>query len=140
VKLTWSGEFMLKLSVKTKLDPLDALERAETYFDGHFGLEIIERRVHLHGKEGAIDIGTSGRKIIVEAEYDSNDVLRNVVDYIREHYGLKAETFSLHFHGELGYVNVTVTNEKPAEATLEGREYDYQIKEFTKKSLAVYIN
>jgi len=124
---------MLKLLVKTKLDPLVALEQAETYFDEHFGLEIVERLAHLHGKEGAVDVGVSGRRIIGEAEHNSNEILREVTTYIENSYGLKVETFSLHFHGELGLVNFTVTNEKPAEVTLEGREYDYQIKEFAEK-------
>lgn len=121
---------MLKLSVKTRLDPLEVLERAKRYFER---LTLVERIAHLHGQRGFTEVRVSGEKLIAKAEYDSETVLNDVINYIEDRFGLKPLTLSLHFHAPLGHINVTVSNEKPAEVTLESVENDYLVKEFASK-------
>ena len=120
---------MLRLSVRTELEPLDALDRAKKYFEEK-GLTLVENIAHLHGKEGSAEIRVSGGKLVGKAEYDSKEVLseltRNAVDI----FGFEPVSYLLHFHATVGHVDVSVSNEKPAEVTLDSVEYDYQVKEF----------
>jgi hypothetical protein len=120
---------MLRLSVKTKLDPLEALDRANKYFEEN-GLTLIETTAHLHGQGGFTEIRVSGGKLVGKAEYSSKTVLDELTKSARDRFGFEPVTFSLHFHTALGYVDVSVSNEKPAEVTLETMEYDSQVKEF----------
>ena len=123
---------MLKLSVKTKLDPLEALDRATKYFEEK-GLTLIEGAAHLHGRGGFTEIRVSGGKLLGKAEYDSKIVLNDVTKYVEDRFGFKAVESSLHFHAPVGFVDVSVSSEKPAEVTFETMEYEYQVKEFAGK-------
>jgi len=120
---------MLRLSVKTKLAPLGALDRANKYFEEN-GLTLIETIAHLHGQGGFTEIRVSGGKLVGKAEYSSKTVLDELTKSATDRFGFEPVTFSLHFHTSLGYVDVSVSNEKPAEVTLETMEYDSQVKEF----------
>lgn len=120
---------MLKLSVKTKLEPLEALDRAGKYFEEN-GLTLVETIAHLHGQGGFAEIRVSGGKLIGKAEYDSKRVLDELTKTAEEKFGFTPVSFGLHFHTAVGYVDVSVSNEKPPEMTFETAEYDYQVKEF----------
>jgi hypothetical protein len=120
---------MLRLSVKTKLAPLEALDRANKYFEEN-GLTLIETIAHLHGQGGFTEIRVSGGKLVGKAEYSSKTVLDELTKSATDRFGFEPVTFSLHFHTPLGYVDVSVSNQKPAEVTLETMEYDSQVKEF----------
>lgn len=120
---------MLNLSVKTKLDPLEALDRANKYFEEN-GLTLIETVAHLHGQGGFTEIRVSGGKLVGKAEYDSKTVLDELTKTATERFGFKPISFSLHFHATVGHVDVTVSNEKPAEVTLESMEFENQAKQF----------
>ena len=109
---------MLKLSVKTKLDPLEALDRATKYFEEK-GLTLIEGAAHLHGRGGFTEIRVSGGKLLGKAEYDSKIVLNDLTKYVEDRFGFKAIESSLHFHAPIGFVDVSVSSEKPAEVTFE---------------------
>jgi hypothetical protein len=123
---------MLKLSVKTKVDPLEALDRATRYFEEK-GLTLIEATAHLHGRGGFTEIRFSRGKLLGKAEDDSKIVLNDLTKYVEDKFGFKAIESSLHFHAPDGFVDVSVSSEKPAEVTLETMEYEYQVKEFADK-------
>lgn len=120
---------MLKLSVRTKLDALEALDRASKYFEKN-GLALVETIAHLHGKGGFTEIRVSGGKLVGKREYDSKTVLDELAKNARDKFGFEPVSFGLHFHAPLGHVDVTVSNEKPAEVTLDSIEYDSQVKQF----------
>ena len=115
--------------MKTKLDPLEALDRAKKYFEEN-GLTLVENIAHLHGKGGSAEIRVSGGKLVGKAEYDSKQVLSELTRNAADRFGFEPVSFSLHFHATVGHVDVTVSNEKPAEVTLDSLEYDYQVREF----------
>lgn len=123
---------MLRLSVKTKLSPLQTLDRASKYFEEN-GLSLVETIGHLHGKGGFTEIRVSGGKVVGKAEYDSKLVLDELTNDARSKFGLEPVSFGLHFHAPLGHVDVTVSNEKPVEVTLDSVEYDAQVKQFANK-------
>ena len=120
---------MLRLSVKTKLEPLEALDRANKYFEQK-GLTLIESIAHLHGKGGSAEIRVSGGKLVGKTGYDSKQVLSELMRSAVDRFGFEPVSFSLHFHATVGHVDVTVSNEKPAEVILDSVEYDYQVREF----------
>jgi hypothetical protein len=120
---------MLKLSVRTKLDALEALDRASKYFEEN-GLALVETNAHLHGKGGFTEIRVSGGKLVGKREYDSKFVLDELVKNARDRFGFEPVSFGLHFHAPLGHVDVMVSNEEPAEVVLDSLEYDNQVKEF----------
>jgi hypothetical protein len=120
---------LLKLSVKTKLEPLEALNRANKYFE-ESGLTLVETIAHLHGQGGFTEIRVSGGKLVGKAEYDSKAVLSELTNATKDRFGFEPISFSLHFHATLGHVDVTVSNEKPAEVTFDSMEYDSQVKQF----------
>jgi len=119
----------LKLSVRTKLDALEALDRASKYFEEN-GLALVETNAHLHGKGGFTEIRVSGGKLVGKREYDSKFVLDELVKNARDRFGFEPVSFGLHFHAPLGHVDVMVSNEEPAEVVLDSLEYDSQVKEF----------
>jgi len=123
---------MLKLSVRTKLDPLEALDRANRYF-GENGLALVETIAHLHGKGGFAEIRVSGGKLVGKREYDSKFVLDELAKNARERFGLESVSFGLHFHAPLGHVDVSVSNERPAEVNLDSVEYDIQVRQFAER-------
>jgi hypothetical protein len=123
---------MLRLSVKTKLTPLQALDRATKYFEEN-GLALVETIGHLHGKGGFTEIRVSGGKLVGKAEYDSKLVLDELTNDARSKFGFEPVSFGLHFHAPFGHVDVTVSNEKPVEVSLDSVEYDAQVKEFANK-------
>jgi hypothetical protein len=120
---------MLRMSAKTKLEPLEALDRANKYFEQQ-GLTLVDTIAHLHGKGGFAEIIVSGGKLVGKAEYDSQQVLSELTRKAVDRFGFEPASFALHFHATVGHVDVTVSNEKPAEVTLDSTEYDYQVKEF----------
>jgi hypothetical protein len=120
---------MLRLSVKTKLEPLEALDRANKYFEQE-GLTLVETIAHLHGKGGFAEIRVSGGKLLGKAGYDSKQVLSELTRSAVDRFGFEPVSFSLHFHATVGHVDVTVSNEKPDEVMLDSVEYDYQVREF----------
>jgi len=119
----------LRLSVKTKLEPLEVLDRASKYFEEN-GLTLVETIAHLHGQGGFTEIRVSGGKLVGKAEYDSKDVLDELVKITEEKFSFKPVSFALHFHAPIGYADVSVTTERPTEITFETMEYDHQVKEF----------
>jgi len=119
----------LKLSVRTKLDALEALDRASKYFEEN-GLALVETIAHLHGRGGFTEIRVSGGKLVGKREYDSKTVLDELVKTARDKFGFEVVSFGLHFHAPLGHVDVMVSSEKPAEVTLDSEEYDSQVKQF----------
>ncbi len=123
---------MLRLSVKTKLSPLQTLDRASKYFEEN-GLSLVETIAHLHGKGGFTEIRVSGGKLVGKAEYDSKLVLDELTNDARSKFGFEPVSFGLHFHAPLGHVDVTVSNEKPVEVSLDSVEYDAQVKQFANK-------
>ena len=120
---------MLKLSVKTRLDALEALDRATKYFEQN-GLALVETNAHLHGKGGFTEIRVSGGKLVGKREYDSKIVLEELMKNARDRFGFEPVSYGLHFHAPLGHVDVMVSNEAPAEVTLDSSEYDNQVREF----------
>ena len=120
---------MLRLSVRTRLDALEALDRAGKYFEEN-GLALVETIAHLHGRGGFAEIRVSGGKLVGKPEYDSKFILDELAENARERFGLEPVSFGLHFHAPLGHVDVTVSNEKPAEVNLDSVEYDDQVKQF----------
>jgi hypothetical protein len=120
---------MLNLSVRTKLEALEALDRASNYFEKN-GLALVETIAHLHGKGGFTEIRVSGGKLVGKREYDSKTVLDELVKNARDRFGFEPVSFGLHFHAPLGHVDVRVSNEKPTEVTLDSIEYDSQVKQF----------
>jgi len=120
---------MLRLSVRTRLDALEALDRAGKYFEEN-GLALVETIAHLHGRGGFAEIRVSGGKLVGKREYDSKFILDELTKIARERFGLEPVSFGLHFHAPLGHVDVTVSNEKPAEVNLDSVEYDNQVKQF----------
>jgi hypothetical protein len=120
---------MLRLSVRTKLTPSQALDRAGKYF-GENGLALVETIAHLHGEGGFAEIRVSGGKLVGKAEYDSKLVLDELTKEARNRFGFEPVSFGLHFHAPLGHVDVTVSNEKPVEVALDSVEYDFQVKQF----------
>ena len=123
---------MLKLSVKTKLNALGALERAGKYFEQN-GLALVETNAHLHGKGGFTEIRVSGGKLVGKREYDSKQVLDELTKSARDRFGFEPVSFGLHFHAPLGHVDVMVSNADPTEITLDSIEYDNQVREFVAK-------
>ena len=123
---------MLKLSVRTKLDALQALDRASEYFEEN-GLALVETIAHLHGKGGFAEIRVSGEKLIGKREYDPKFVLDELTKNARERFGFEPVSFGLHFHAPLGHVNVNVSNERPAEVNLDSLEYDVQVRQFAER-------
>ncbi len=49
---------------------------------------------------------------------------------LRDRFGFEPVSYGLHFHAPLGHVDVVVSNEDPAEVTLDSSEYDNQVREF----------
>jgi len=123
---------MLKLSVRTKLDAVEALDRAGKYFEEN-GLALVETNAHLHGKGGFTEIRVSGGKLVGKREYDSKFVLDEMMKNARDRFGFELVSLGLHFHAPLGHVDVTVSNEEPAEVVLDSLEYDSQVREFAGK-------
>ena len=123
---------MLRLSVKTKLEPLEVVDRANKYFEQK-GLTLIESIAHLHGRGGSAEIRVSGGKLSGKAEYDSKQVLSELTGNAVDQFGFEPVSFALHFHATVGHVDVTVSNEKPAEVMLDSVEYDYQVREFVER-------
>ena len=123
---------MLKLSVKTKLDSAEALDRATKYFEEK-GLTLIEGAAHLHGRGGFTEIRVSGGKLLGKAEYDSKIILNELTKHAEDRFGFEAMESSLHFHAPIGFVDVSVSSEKPTEVTFQTMEYEYQVKEFADK-------
>ena len=120
---------MLRLSVKTRLDPLQVLDRARDYFEDS-GLTLVETIAHLHARGGFTEIRVSGGKLLGKEEYDSKAVLDELTKNLKETFGFELASYSLHYHTSVGYVDVHISNEKPAEVTLETAEYEHQITEF----------
>ena len=120
---------MLRLSAKTKLEPLEALDRANKFFEEK-GLTLAESIAHLHGKGGSVEIRVSGGELVGKAEYDPKQVLSQLTKNAVDGLGFEPVSFALHFHTTIGHVDVTVSNEKPAEVTLNSMEYDHQVREF----------
>jgi len=123
---------MLKLSVKTRLAPIEALDRAKKHFEEN-GLTLVEMIAHLHGKGGFTEVRVSGGKLVGKTEYDSEDVLDSITRHVEENFGFQPITDSLHFHTSLGYVDVHVSNERPTEVTMETTEYESQVKELASR-------
>jgi hypothetical protein len=123
---------MLRLSVRTKLGPLQALDRADKYFEEN-GLALVETIAHLHGRGGFTEIRVSGGKLVGKAEYDSKLVLDELTNDAKSRFGFEPVFFGLHFHAPLGHVDVTVSTEKPVEVSLDSVEYDAQVKQFADK-------
>ncbi len=69
---------MLNLSVKTKINPLEALEYGTEFFIHRSGLKLEELVSHMHGQEGATEVSVIGGKIIGNREYDSKNVLKKL--------------------------------------------------------------
>ena len=118
--------------MKTKLEPLKAFDMADEYFEQQ-GLTLVENIAHLHGKGGFAEIRVSGGKLVGKAEYDSKQVLGELTSNAVDRFGFEPSSFSLHFHTSVGHVDVTVSNEKPAEVTLDSVEYDHQVREFAER-------
>ena len=123
---------MLRLSVRTKLDPLQALDRARKHFEEN-GLTLVETIALIHGKGGFTEIRVSGGKLVGKAEYDSKLVLDELTNDARSKFGFEPVSFGLHFHAPYGHVDVTVSTEKPVEVSLDSVEYDAQVKQFANK-------
>lgn len=123
---------MFTLSVKTKLDPLEAWDQATKYFEEK-GLTLIEGTAHLHGRGGFTEIRVSGGKLVGKGEYDSKVLLNDLTKYAEDRFGFKAMESSLHFHTPTGFVDVSMSSEKPAEVEFQTMEYEYQVKEFAER-------
>jgi len=120
---------MRRLSVRTKLDPLQVFDRAQKYFE-ESGLTLVETVGHLHGKGGFTEIRVSGGKLVGNADFDSKAVLDDLTNTAKVKFGFEIVSFSLHYHATVGYVDVLISNEKPAEVILETMEYEYQVNRF----------
>jgi hypothetical protein len=128
---------MLNLAVKTKLEPLEALDRTYEYFTKNLGLEVVEMVGHMHGKEGFTEIRLSSGKLVGTGEHDARQVLRQLLEHIESAYGLETVHYLLHMHsvpdGSVGHLIVKVGTGSPTEVEFTSEEYDEPVKEFARK-------
>jgi hypothetical protein len=128
---------MLNLAVKTKLEPLEALERTHDHFTKELGLKVVEMVGHMHGKEGFTEIRLSSGKIIGTGEHDAQQVLRELLDHTEATYGLQTVHYLLHMHSvpdeSVGHLVVKVGTGSPTEVEFSSEEYDEAVREFARK-------
>jgi hypothetical protein len=128
---------MLNLSVKTKLNPLEVLDRTYEYFTNNAGLRVVEMVGHMHAKEGFTEIRLSSGKLIADGEHDARQVLREILDHVKKTYGLETVHYLLHMHSvpdeSVGHLIAKVNTGTPTEVEFTSEEYDEQVREFARR-------
>ena len=128
---------MLNLAVKTKLKPLEALDKIYEYFTESVGLKVVELVGHMHADQGFSEIRLSSGTLSAKGEYESRQILREILDHISMTYGLETVHYLLHMHSvpdeTVGHLVAKVSTGSPTEVEFTSEEYDEQVKEFTRK-------
>jgi hypothetical protein len=128
---------MLTLSAKTKLTPLEALDRTYRYFTDTVGLRVVELVGHMHAHQGFTEIRVSSGTLSAKGQYDSRQVLQEILEHIEDRYGLRTAHYLLHMHSvpdeSVGHLVAKVTVSSPTEVELTSEAYDEQVKEFVQR-------
>jgi hypothetical protein len=128
---------MLNLSVKTKLKPLEALDKTYEHFTKNVGLRVVEMVGHMHAEQGFVEIRLSGGILSAKGEHESRQVLREILGHVSDTYGLDAVHYLLHMHSvpdeSVGHLIAKVNNGSPTEVEFTSEEYDGQVREFARK-------
>jgi hypothetical protein len=128
---------MLNLSVKTKLKPLEALDKTYEHFTKNVGLRVVEMVGHMHAEQGFAEIRLSSGILSAKGEHDSRQVLREILNHVNETYGLDTVHYVLHMHSvpdeSVGHLIAKVSNSSPTEVEFTSEEYDEQVREFARK-------
>jgi hypothetical protein len=128
---------MLNLSVKTKLKPLEALDKTYEYFTKNVGLRVVEMVGHMHAEEGFAEIRLSSGTLSGNGKHESREVLREILDHLGNTYGLDTVHYLLHMHSvpdeSVGHLIAKVNNGSPTEVEFTSQEYDEQVREFARK-------
>ena len=128
---------MLNLTVKTKLKPLEAVDKTYEYFTKHVGLRVVEMAGHMHGERGFTEVRLSSEGLSADGKHESRQVLQELLEHIRERYGLETVHYLLHMHSvpdeSEGHLITKVTTGSPTEVEFSSVEYDEQVKEFARK-------
>jgi hypothetical protein len=125
---------MLTMTARTKLTPMETVNRAYQHFAEESGLDVVEIMAHLHAKEGFTEIHLSSGKVVGNKEYESRELLQEIVGHLEETYGLKMVHYLLHMHSvpddSVGHLTVMVDNGSPTEVQLASEEYDQEVRSF----------
>jgi hypothetical protein len=128
---------MLNLTVKTKLKPREALDKAYEHFTKNMGLQVVEMVGHMHATKGFAEIRLSSGTLSGKGEHESRRVLRDILDHLEATYGLETVHYLLHMHsapdGSIGHLIVKVSTGSPTEVEFTSEEYDVPVKEFARK-------
>jgi hypothetical protein len=128
---------MLNLSVKTKLKPLEALDKTYEHFTKNVGLRVVEMVGHMHGDAGFTEIRLSSGKLVGNGEHEARRVLQDLTEHVKEQYGLDTVHYLLHMHSvpdeTIGHLIAKVNTSSPTEVEFTSEEYDAQVKEFARK-------
>jgi hypothetical protein len=131
---------MLNLTVKTKFEPLEALDKTYDYFTTEVGLQVVEIVGHMHADQGFAEIrlssgplsGGSGAK-----KLESRRVLQEILEHIKKTYGLETVHYLLHMHSvpdeSVGHLVAKVTTGPPAEVEFTSEEYDEEVRAFSRR-------
>jgi hypothetical protein len=129
---------MLNLTVKTKLEPLEALDKTYEYFTKEVGLQVVEIVGHMHADQGFAEIRLSSGPLSGGAKkLESRRVLQEILEHIRKSYGLETVHYLLHMHSvpdeSVGHLIAKITTGSPVEVEFTSEEYDDQVREFSRR-------
>jgi hypothetical protein len=125
---------MLTMTARTKLTPMETVNRAYQHFAEENGLDVVEIMAHLHAKEGFTEIHLSSGKLVGNKEYESRDLLQELVGHLEETYGLKIVHYLLHMHSvpdeSVGHLTVMVDTGSPTEVRFASEACDQEVRAF----------
>lgn len=119
---------MLSLEVPTKLGRTAAIDKAVKYFIKANGLTFVEARSHLHGPNGAVEVGVTGDSVTGNDPTEWRSILDELTDHLHKTYSLETEYDMLHLHmgdnGEIGHLVVQINQGDEKSIEMKSWELD----------------
>ncbi len=125
---------MLNMTVRTRWQPREALDKAYRRFVQELGLEAVEIVAHQHGGAGFTEIRVSSGQIEGARRVEARDLLDELVAHCRRGYGLELAYYLLHMHSapdeSAGHLVVKISAGEATEMELSSEQFDFQVREF----------
>jgi len=125
---------MQNFSAQTRLTPGEIIDKAYVQFVEVRGLVLIERVMHLHGTEGAVQIEVAGARLVGNGSHDSREAFDQIVAHVKNTYGLQPVFMLLHLHAahenDAGHLLVQADFGAPGVVLIETEAYEREAREF----------
>lgn len=125
---------MQNFAAQTRLTPEAIMDLAYKHFVEQGGLVLIERVMHLHGTEGAVQIEVAGARLGGRSGCDAREAFSRIVAQVQDEYDLTPIFMMLHLHAahenDTGHLLVQADFGAPVQVRIETQEYERQAKAF----------